>query len=448
MNKIKKLFLQKSTNLNFIAMKLISILAFLFLGTAIFAQNFDWTPQNSGVTVTLNDVFFPDNQTGWAVGNDGVIVNTTDGGQTWNAQTSGVTEILRAVFFIDTNTGWAVGGSINKTMIKTTDGGSNWQSIAASNIFSNLMYDIAFADANTGWLATFDSIYMTSDGGTTWVNEGYVTSVKVPSTRAIAVTSDTMAYIGGSMWRSVSSRQAEVFYRRPENAPYLWGTSGFDPSVTDDHINSIAFINSDIGFAGSQKGKLLKKTDYDPGGIWELNFQLSDENQTIWSLSFPDENHGMFNTSTDISGTPNALFYHTSNGGDTWSSAPDTIHDFLLVTVNAPDSANAWAVGVGGKIYKGVRSPTGINQMSLNIDVSIYPNPATEIINVELVSKSNELVNYALLDVTGRIIEQGHWSLNASNSRFTLNLSDAVKGMYLLKLSTEEGQSTFRVLKK
>ena len=428
-------------------MRLLTISILVFISSAIFAQNFNWTPQNSGVTVLLNDVYFADNQTGWAVGDNGIIVNTTDGGQTWLPQASGTTEILRAVFFIDANTGWAVGGSLNKNMLKTTDGGSNWQSIAASNIYTNLMYDIAFFDANTGWIVTMDSIYMTSDGGTTWVHEDYVSGVAVPTPRAIAVTSDTIAYIGGSMWRSVTSRQAEVFYRRPENAPYLWGASGFDPSVTDDHINSIAFINSDIGFAGSQKGKLLKKTDYGTSGIWELNFQLPDDNQAIWSLSFPDENHGTFNTSTEISGITNALFYHTSNSGETWSSTPDTIPDFLLVTVNAPDSANAWAVGVGGKIYKGVRKPSGINLMSLNIDVNIYPNPSTDIINVELVSKNNELINYSLSDVTGRIIEQGQWNLNSTNARFTLNISNVIKGVYLLKLSTDEGQSSFRVLK-
>ena len=428
-------------------MRLLSIVTIFFLSSAIFAQNFYWAPQNSGVTTTLNDLFFADNQTGWAVGDNGIIVNTTDGGETWLPQESGTTEILRAVFFIDANTGWAVGGTLNKAMIKTTDGGANWLSIAASNIFTNLMYDIAFFDANTGWLVTYDSIYMTSDGGTTWVHEDYVSGVAVPTPRAIAVTSDTTAFVGGSMWRSVTSRQAEVFYRRPENAPYLWGTSGFDPSVTDDHINSIAFINADIGFAGSQKGKLLKKTDYATAGIWELNFQLPDETQTIWSLSFPDENHGMFNTSTDISGTPNALFYHTSNSGETWSATPDTIPDFLLVTVYAPDSVNAWAVGVGGKIYKGVRSGLGINQMSLNFDISIYPNPSTDMINVEINSESNELISYSLSDITGRLIEKGQWSLNSSNSRFTLNLSDIIKGVYFLKLSTEEGQSTFRVIK-
>ena len=430
-------------------MKLLSILTFLFLSSSIFAQNFDWTPQNSGVTTTLNDVYFADNQTGWAVGFDGVIVNTTDGGQTWISQTSGVTDEIRAVFFIDANTGWAVGGATNRTMVKTTDGGLNWQSIAASNISSNQMYDIAFFDANTGWLVTFDSIYMTTDGGTTWVNEGYVTSVEVPSPRVIAVTSDTMAYVGGSSKRSVTKRQAEVFYRRPENAPFLWSNSGFTPSVTDDHIMSLAFVSSDIGFAGSQKGILFKKTDFHPGGIWELNLDLSSTGAVlIGSMSFPNEKNGMFSISTEFSGTNYALVYHTTNQGDTWSATPDSIPDFLTPVLYAPDTANAWLVGVGGKIYKGVRKPTGITQMSLNVDVRIYPNPATGIINVELAYKSNELISYTLLDVTGRVIENGQWSLNSSSSRFTLNLSDVIKGMYLLKLSTDEGQSTFRVLKK
>ena len=429
-------------------MKTLTTLILLFISSSvIFAQNFNWTPQNSGVSVLLNDVYFSDNQTGWAVGDDGTIVNTTDGGQTWNTQTSGVTDILRAVFFIDNNTGWAVGGKLNKTMLKTTDGGSNWQSLDASSIFSNLMYDIAFVDENTGWVITTDSIYRTSDGGNTWEHEGYITGVFSPTIRTIAVTSDTMAYVGGSRKSGASIRSADIFYRRPENAPSFWSTSGFDLSLNDDHINSIQFVNSDIGFAGSTKGKLLRKTDFHTSGVWELNFQLSDETQSIWSLSFPDENHGIFNTGTEISGTTNALFYHTANGGETWSSMPDTIPDFLLVTVNAPDSANAWAVGSGGKIFKGVLSPTGITQMTLDMDISIYPNPSSDRVYVAINSDENELISYSLLDMTGRVIENGQWSLNSSNSRFTLNLSDVISGVYLLKLSTNNGQSAFRILK-
>ena len=79
-------------------MRLITIILFVFFSSAMFAQNFNWTAQNSGVTARLNDVYFADSQTGWAVGDNGTIVNTTDGGQTWLLQSSGTTEILRAVF--------------------------------------------------------------------------------------------------------------------------------------------------------------------------------------------------------------------------------------------------------------------------------------------------------------------------------------------------------------
>ena len=192
----------------------------------------------------------------------------------------------------------------------------------------------------------------------------------------------------------------------------------------------------------------MRKTDTHPGGVWELNFQLPDENQSIWSLSFPDENHGVFNTSTEISGTTAALFYHTSNGGETWSSAPDTVPDFLLATVFAPDSAHVWAVGSGGKIYKGVQTPLAIRQARLDIDVNIYPNPATRLVNIEIVSENNEPISYSLSDMTGRVIQSGHWNLNASGSRFTMNISRVVNGMYLLKLSTKEGQMAYRILKK
>jgi hypothetical protein len=46
--------------------------------------------------------------TGWAVGANGKIIHTTDGGQTWVTQTSGLTSNLRAVVFYKDSPGWIV----------------------------------------------------------------------------------------------------------------------------------------------------------------------------------------------------------------------------------------------------------------------------------------------------------------------------------------------------
>ena len=51
---------------------------------------------------------------GWIVGDQGVILHTTDGGATWTPQTSGVTDDLAGVTFVDAQHGWAVGGTIDE----------------------------------------------------------------------------------------------------------------------------------------------------------------------------------------------------------------------------------------------------------------------------------------------------------------------------------------------
>ena len=82
------------------------------------------------------DVFFIDERTGWIVGNnagstfaeelDSVIAHTTDGGVTWQPQQSGVYHPLRAVRFVDHQTGWCVGE--NGIILHTESGGKTWGS--------------------------------------------------------------------------------------------------------------------------------------------------------------------------------------------------------------------------------------------------------------------------------------------------------------------------------
>ena len=84
----------------------ITFLAVFITSFGLFSQsNWEWTQQESGTTENLRDVYFVNNMTGWAVGTNGTILNTSDGGVTWSAQTSGTEEELTAVHFIDESTG-------------------------------------------------------------------------------------------------------------------------------------------------------------------------------------------------------------------------------------------------------------------------------------------------------------------------------------------------------
>ena len=63
----------------------------------------------SGVGVDLHDVKFIDSLAGWAVGDDGTIINTIDGGLHWTTQRSSTEHPLERIFFSDRTHGWAVG---------------------------------------------------------------------------------------------------------------------------------------------------------------------------------------------------------------------------------------------------------------------------------------------------------------------------------------------------
>nr|HMS33987.1 T9SS type A sorting domain-containing protein [Ignavibacteria bacterium] len=59
---------------------------------------------------------------GWAAGNSGTILNTTNGGTTWNSQISNTTNLLNSVCFTDAMHGYIAG--FEGTILKTTNGGS------------------------------------------------------------------------------------------------------------------------------------------------------------------------------------------------------------------------------------------------------------------------------------------------------------------------------------
>lgn len=76
------------------------------------------------LTQTLRDVQFVDGQTGFAVGDSGTILKTTDGGKVWNRQNGGTVRHLYGVCFTDAKTGHVIGA--RDAILRTTNGGHDW----------------------------------------------------------------------------------------------------------------------------------------------------------------------------------------------------------------------------------------------------------------------------------------------------------------------------------
>lgn len=76
---------------------------------------------------TLTSVSFTDERNGWAVGHWGVILRTTDGGETWSLQRddTSVDQPLFSVWFSDARNGVAAG--LWSLILRTDDGGEHWE---------------------------------------------------------------------------------------------------------------------------------------------------------------------------------------------------------------------------------------------------------------------------------------------------------------------------------
>lgn len=103
-------------------------------------------------------------------GEGGAIYSSSDTGTTWTTSTSGTTQLLNAMSFVDSSNGW-IGGE-NRTLLKTTNGGSTWSVSSVSGLETNeTINDIAFRDKSNGILAGLNgTLLQTSDGGTTWTS--------------------------------------------------------------------------------------------------------------------------------------------------------------------------------------------------------------------------------------------------------------------------------------
>ncbi len=124
----------------------------------------------------LSDIMFSDNQNGWAVGKDGVILRTTDSGASWleSRKTAAPDSIapdstgaagesarwslywLLSVHFIDNSRGWAVGG--NGTILQTSDGGISWNEQKNGNDpwTAGWLYTIDLNGSGEGWAVGWD----------------------------------------------------------------------------------------------------------------------------------------------------------------------------------------------------------------------------------------------------------------------------------------------------
>ncbi|MCH8942235.1 MAG: T9SS type A sorting domain-containing protein [Bacteroidetes bacterium] len=145
-------------------------LLFIFvLLSYVSITNAQWVSLTSGTTNNLFGVHFNNIGRGIAVGANGTILRTTDGGTTWVSQTSGTTKFLLGVSFTDANFGTVVGSG--RIRLKTVDGGTTW--VPQFHVL-NILYGVSFTDADNGTAVGSGGIILRTSSVVTAIDDNQI----------------------------------------------------------------------------------------------------------------------------------------------------------------------------------------------------------------------------------------------------------------------------------
>ncbi|MBK7031546.1 MAG: T9SS type A sorting domain-containing protein [Bacteroidales bacterium] len=80
------------------------------------------------------------------------------------------------------------------------------------------------------------------------------------------------------------------------------------------------------------------------------------------------------------------------------------------------------------------------------VNISIYPVPANDKINIQFGDNSNETINLTITDVTGRIIYSKQFSDVLPGQVHSINCTNYAEGMYLLNVISSGNKSTRKIV--
>lgn len=97
-------------------------------------------------------------------------------------------------------------------------------------------------------------------------------------------------------------------------------------------------------------------------------------------------------------------------------------------------------------------SSTGIATTPAITGISVFPNPSSSVVNIQLDAKSEGSLTYRLMDVAGRLITENTCEIKAGNVIRQLDIKNLASANYMLQVfykaqGAEEQASTFKIQK-
>ena len=385
-------------------MKAKNILLILFFWTVTLSGYCQWTQQNLPVSGQIYDILFFDANTGIISMNTTppYILRTTNGGTNWN-----IIANIR-VYFLDKVDSTAVYGNgnnaNNNTIFRSYDRGLTWDSTDITNY--NVIQSIAFFNRDTGLISGYnggvDVIWKTINGG-----------------RSMSLLSTQTGW--GRLFMLKDKKYNNEYYGF--NISY---SSGGLSKTTNSGLNWINIPNP-LGSGNYSSIFFLSK---DSGWSYISNYpsriMFTSNQGANWTTQFIDSNnYGSLEILFDKSGKRGwtagmsyQKIFATSNGGVTWGfqNIPITFAYYFsfsdsLVGYCGQNNLAKTINGGGIITYIGIDSNNSKIPIAYKLNQN-YPNPFNPSTTISFSLLKDNYVTLKIYDITGKEI------LNLYNNKY------------------------------
>lgn len=113
----------------------------------------------------------------------------------------------------------------------------------------------------------------------------------------------------------------------------------------------------------------------------------------------------------------------------------------------AASPAASQALFTNTKLLPVIVDNSSINENNNEAQVAVYPNPATSFVNIQLGSNWNGETSITVSDLNGKtVLSQTKVNASGTNNTFTVDISNLVSGVYLVRVSNNTSVGTSKLI--
>lgn len=369
---------------------------------------------NQNEANNLIDVHFLDNELGYALSLDGIIIKTTNGGKKWKSSTLPESIIAGGIHFVSNSVGYVVGNTEEHCprIYKTEDGGQTWLSqLPEEDGFT--LNDVDFLE-NLGIAVGANVIYRTTDG-VNWEKQEQDVNL-----HCVQIVSESSIFTAGAQGKILNSTDLGI----------TW-----DENIVDSNHLSRGIAFSPNGLNGILVGSQGIYRTYDTGSTW---FSVQPGLQSLRDVQYLSEYTIIAVGKGNNSGGEDDFYFgsyaFSSDGGGGWTEIPAVRETKQFSALHFPSLTTGYAVGLDYSILKfDIESASNVpNNFAEHIQV--YPNPTTDFVLVYTTMYITDQLEYRIYDVNGREVANGLWENGAST-----DVSFLDSGLYYFTLINNGG---------